>query len=423
MQKGWRRWYEQEDLELRGLLDQSGDPEDMDISSSDDEDDPNTVENNPAIPDPSVMKRKFDFEDYEEVEKGSEMRYFAPSTPKKKQFLCAYCREEGHAVRDCPRTSTTCPLCLTPHNLINCPLADMCFQCFRLGHIKASCPNTDTIPRRHCAYCDNSSHYTQECPSAWRRYKYSSNKPTPTVTTCCYSCASSDHFGDVNNPVTRPYWYFSAFGDRYTNTLPRDVRGALFKGTLSSKPSPVHRNSYHPDTRNSSNHPAPKLTRSRSESSLRNNESSSSSNNSNKHNSNNNKSSRGSKSDRNLEDFPRGRKNDASRRERSPPRSRSENSQDPQHNSNRNGSRSVDAGRRVTVMFSDDPRDYQKRKFAAQYDSREEEHHRGSPMRKHVRYRGSSDDDSPPVPPTPPQYVRKVSYGGVRSTAPKQSRR
>ncbi|KAI8809411.1 hypothetical protein BJ742DRAFT_236492 [Cladochytrium replicatum] len=421
--------YEQEDSELRGLLDQRGDPEDMEIASSTDEDNANTVKDDLAIPDPSLMKRNFDIEEYEEVEKGSVMRYFAPSTPQKKQFLCAYCREEGHAVRDCPRTSTTCPLCLTPHNLINCPLADMCFQCFRLGHIKSSCPNTDTIPRRHCAYCDNSSHYTQECPSVWRRYKYSSIKPTQTVTTFCYSCARSDHFGDQcpDNPLTRPYWYFSAFSDRFQNTLPRDFREALSRGTSSSKPSPPsYRNTYHPDTRHSSHPSAPKFPRSRSESSLRNNVND---NNGNKHsnskNNGNNNGGRGSKSDRNFEDFPRGRKNDnTSRQERSPPRSRSEKSQPPQHNhnnTNRQNSRRVDPGRRVTVTYSEQPREYQKRKFASQYDR--EEHQSGSPKRKHVRYRGSSDDDSPPVPPTPPQYVRKVSYGGVRSTAPKNLRR
>ncbi|KAJ3212774.1 hypothetical protein HDU82_006406 [Entophlyctis luteolus] len=88
---------------------------------------------------------------------------------------CSFCRKPGHSYRQCKEKETECLLCNQDHDPTRCPLSDVCFACFRMGHRK------------------------DECPNHWRKYTVAAPKKdaaVPELRMFCYACASPLHFGD-----------------------------------------------------------------------------------------------------------------------------------------------------------------------------------------------------------------------------------
>ena len=64
-------------------------------------------------------------------------RYFIDASAlKKKSIKCHFCRQEGHVFRDCKAKDIRCLLCRADHEPTRCPLAQICFSCYRRGHTK-----------------------------------------------------------------------------------------------------------------------------------------------------------------------------------------------------------------------------------------------------------------------------------------------
>ncbi|TPX70498.1 hypothetical protein CcCBS67573_g06514 [Chytriomyces confervae] len=62
---------------------------------------------------------------------GGANRYYAGEARK-----CSFCRKTGHLPKDCKEKETECLLCQKDHDPTKCPLSDVCFSCFRMGHVK-----------------------------------------------------------------------------------------------------------------------------------------------------------------------------------------------------------------------------------------------------------------------------------------------
>lgn len=122
--------------------------------------------------------------------------------------------------------------CKKDHDPIRCPLGNVCFWCFNLGHNKADCKKLHES--KFCHLCKASSHSTQDCQKVWRDYlmekdppvtlitrksnysrpipttsnnkpfdsrlyKYHSCEPNTKLYVSCYYCGDSGHFGDFCN--------------------------------------------------------------------------------------------------------------------------------------------------------------------------------------------------------------------------------
>ncbi|KAJ3254573.1 hypothetical protein HDU77_004059 [Chytriomyces hyalinus] len=145
---------------------------------------------------------------------GGANRYYAGEARK-----CSFCRKTGHLPKDCKEKETECLLCQKDHDPTKCPLSDVCFSCFRMGHVKdvsvftsleteadaliclQLCPNR-SFNKKYCDVCRSTLHSIHNCPNLWRTYKL---KPStkrkhgdaaPELIYACYNCASSSHFGD-----------------------------------------------------------------------------------------------------------------------------------------------------------------------------------------------------------------------------------
>ncbi|KAJ3240135.1 hypothetical protein HDU81_004555 [Chytriomyces hyalinus] len=127
---------------------------------------------------------------------GGSNRYYAGEARK-----CSFCRKTGHLPKDCKEKETECLLCQKDHDPTKCPLSDVCFSCFRMGHVKDLCPNR-TFNKKYCDVCRSTLHSIHNCPNLWRTYKLKPSTKrkygdaTPELIYACYNCASSSHFGD-----------------------------------------------------------------------------------------------------------------------------------------------------------------------------------------------------------------------------------
>ncbi|TPX68027.1 hypothetical protein SpCBS45565_g03403 [Spizellomyces sp. 'palustris'] len=115
------------------------------------------------------------------------------------EIMCLFCRKTGHTAKSCPEKETACFLCKADHEPLKCPLADVCYRCWRRGHQYKDCDASRDD--RDCAFC-NEHHRVMECPGVWRQYIYtalSSSKSVPHERDAhifCYECGLEGHFGD-----------------------------------------------------------------------------------------------------------------------------------------------------------------------------------------------------------------------------------
>ncbi|KAJ3251196.1 hypothetical protein HDU77_006039 [Chytriomyces hyalinus] len=127
---------------------------------------------------------------------GGANRYYAGEARK-----CSFCRKTGHLPKDCKEKETECLLCQKDHDPTKCPLSDVCFSCFRMGHVKDLCPNR-LFNKKYCDVCRSTLHSIHNCPNLWRTYKLKPSTKrkhgdaSPEFIYACYKCASSSHFGD-----------------------------------------------------------------------------------------------------------------------------------------------------------------------------------------------------------------------------------
>ncbi|KAI8828012.1 hypothetical protein BJ741DRAFT_442126 [Chytriomyces cf. hyalinus JEL632] len=87
---------------------------------------------------------------------GGANRYYAGEARK-----CSFCRKTGHVPKDCKEKETECLLCQKDHDPTKCPLSDVCFSCFRMGHVKdiclQLCPNR-SFNKKYCDVCRSTLH-------------------------------------------------------------------------------------------------------------------------------------------------------------------------------------------------------------------------------------------------------------------------
>jgi hypothetical protein len=158
-------------------------------------------------------------------------RYFTP-------LLCRYCRAQGHKFRDCPEKEELCHLCRANHDPSDCPLGNVCYYCFRRGHVKQDCHDfLDRVPRR-CEYCGTSGHSTMDCTKVWRRYiKRKDTKNRKELNVWCYYCADRGHFGDF---CPRRSGYIAPTAFDFNKEEIEDYR----RDAKKSQPDRSYRNSY-----------------------------------------------------------------------------------------------------------------------------------------------------------------------------------
>mmetsp|Transcript_1042 Transcript_1042/g.1579 ORF Transcript_1042/g.1579 Transcript_1042/m.1579 type:complete len:219 (+) Transcript_1042:64-720(+) len=100
--------------------------------------------------------------------------------PKREKRFCLGCREPGHFVKNCPKSSAAqtrhvCYKCgSTEHTLVNCQKKQglqlkyaVCFVCKKEGHISSKCPlNKKGIypDGGSCMICDSIYHLADDCP-------------------------------------------------------------------------------------------------------------------------------------------------------------------------------------------------------------------------------------------------------------------
>ncbi|KAI8849858.1 hypothetical protein BC829DRAFT_177078 [Chytridium lagenaria] len=109
---------------------------------------------------------------------------------------CKFCRKTGHVIKDCKERETQCFLCKEDHDSMKCPLAEVCFNCYRLGHQRKDCSQAYSR-NRYCDFCRTSMHDTEECGLVWRRYTLSGSvHSSKRITMYCFNCGTDGHFGD-----------------------------------------------------------------------------------------------------------------------------------------------------------------------------------------------------------------------------------
>jgi hypothetical protein len=96
-------------------------------------------------------------------------RYFIEDA----DIVCRFCRKTGHIFRNCKEKEISCYLCRSDHDPTRCPLANVCFWCFRRGHEKMDCRSRHIS--KFCMFCKEPRHSTQECDLLWRDYIYNSS--------------------------------------------------------------------------------------------------------------------------------------------------------------------------------------------------------------------------------------------------------
>ena len=126
------------------------------------------------------------------------------------EIECRYCRKLGHKFRDCPDKSIKCNLCQQEHDPLKCALQEVCFLCWKRGHMRMDCP-FGRPPRKECLKCNTKDHHTtMDCTSVWRDY-VTQKEPFESFDVYCYYCGDSGHFGDFCNQRKQNIYQPSAF--------------------------------------------------------------------------------------------------------------------------------------------------------------------------------------------------------------------
>ena len=132
-----------------------------------------------------------------------EHRYFG-------EIECRNCRKLGHKFRDCPDKSVKCNLCQDEHDPLKCLLQEVCFMCWKRGHMRMNCP-FGRPPRKECVKCDTKDHHTtMDCTMVWRDY-VTMKDTFNSFDVFCYYCGQDGHFGDFCNDRRQQIYQPSAF--------------------------------------------------------------------------------------------------------------------------------------------------------------------------------------------------------------------
>lgn len=117
------------------------------------------------------------------------------------QFVkCLVCAQTGHMGKDCP--ALTCRTCgaYKKHFTHACPQSRKCRKCREPGHAKEDCPYK--LPRIVaseiiCDLCQQQGHTEDKCEMLWRTFNFTDHsRPSVRIRMACYSCGSSNHFGN-----------------------------------------------------------------------------------------------------------------------------------------------------------------------------------------------------------------------------------
>ena len=164
------------------------------------------------------------------------------------EIECRYCRKPGHKFRNCPDKSIKCNLCQDEHDPLRCPLQEVCFLCWKRGHMKMNCPG-GRPPRKVCLKCDTKDHHTtMDCTNVWRDY-VSTKGSFEKFDVYCYYCGDAGHFGDFCTERRQSIYQPSAFDyDRndviYWKSKIEQPKNFAIERKTKGKPSPVSKTKY-----------------------------------------------------------------------------------------------------------------------------------------------------------------------------------
>lgn len=136
------------------------------------------------------------------VTKNDKKRYFEDST------ICYNCGEIGHVSRNCGvEKERNCMYCDINHKGKPCDFV-LCDNCLNLGHNSRNCRSR---PRqlRICKKCPLQSHYDDECPRVWRKYRLKSTSKSSSLIMSCPYCYSDSHFMDDCSMKDRKFTIFT----------------------------------------------------------------------------------------------------------------------------------------------------------------------------------------------------------------------
>ncbi|KAL6873326.1 hypothetical protein HDV57DRAFT_524172 [Trichoderma longibrachiatum] len=159
-----------------------------------------------------------------------QQRLYFPSA-KDPSNMCLLCGGEGHVADNCTRS---CRFCGGNGHWDHCcpSWALYCENCYRPGHLEATCWE---VKERHwgvCAYCRSGDHHSsQNCMTLYRSFRPGPDtiKKVNSLPVSCAACGSQKHFhGDCPN--------FGVFGPRRDHRFHLDNMRQYLDPTSSAGP-------------------------------------------------------------------------------------------------------------------------------------------------------------------------------------------